>query len=150
MAHHACNVANYFIESRPGKIDTMKILKLVYLAHGWNLAINDLPLIRQEVEAWKFGPIIPALYSTMFGMGNILHELALPAPAEEPFRVEQEDVMDEVLDAYGNLSNIKLAYMTHGDSTPWHQFYHPNDHAIIPNSSIKDFFRTVAIGSKRP
>lgn len=36
--------------------------KLVYFAHGWNLAINQAPLIDDTIEAWPC-PVIPALYS---------------------------------------------------------------------------------------
>ena len=40
----------------------MKMQKLVYLAHGWHLAIHDRPLISENFEAWPYGPVEEDLY----------------------------------------------------------------------------------------
>ena len=63
--YSAIAVANCFLDiadaqSRP--ITPLKIQKLVYIAHGWHLAIYEEPLIVELVEAWKWGPVIPLLY----------------------------------------------------------------------------------------
>jgi len=65
MAYPVLEIANEFIER--GKkddelIDLLKLQKLVYLAHGWNLAFRNEPLVRETVKAWKYGPVFPDLY----------------------------------------------------------------------------------------
>src|SRR5258708_6687363 len=58
-------VANWFVEkaNQGGKpVTLMKLLKLVYFAHGWHLALTKKPLIKEEIEAWKFGPVAPDVY----------------------------------------------------------------------------------------
>ena len=41
-------------ETKPGlRLTHIAINKVMYYAHGWHLAKYDLPLIRQEFEAWK-------------------------------------------------------------------------------------------------
>ena len=40
----------------------MHVLKLVYLAHGWMLGLHKRPLIKEQVEAWLYGPVILVLY----------------------------------------------------------------------------------------
>jgi hypothetical protein len=66
-------VANYFLDVA-GKenrtIDPMGIQKLVYFAHGWNLAMYGRPLIVQNVEAWDYGPVIRDLYQDFKRFGN--------------------------------------------------------------------------------
>ena len=39
------------------RLTHMAVHKVMYYAHGWHLAKYDLPLIRQEFEAWKDGPV---------------------------------------------------------------------------------------------
>ena len=58
-------VANYFLDKaknahRP--LTPMKLQKLVYIAHGWHLALFDASLIRERVQAWRWGPVIEDLY----------------------------------------------------------------------------------------
>jgi len=40
----------------------MKLQKLVYYAHGWHLALNNEPLIDEQVECWQYGPVISSLF----------------------------------------------------------------------------------------
>ena len=74
MAYSARTVANYLIEAKSKEGGTpptpMQLLKLVYIAHGWNLAINDRPLINDRVEAWRYGPVIPKIYQDLKQWGN--------------------------------------------------------------------------------
>ena len=66
-------VANHFLDlaERDGTtLNPMKIQKLVYIAHGWHLAIMEKPLIHESVEAWTYGPVIPDLYHEFKRWGN--------------------------------------------------------------------------------
>ena len=37
----------------------MQVLKLVYYCHAWMLGLYGRPLIRQPIEAWRYGPVVP-------------------------------------------------------------------------------------------
>jgi uncharacterized phage-associated protein len=67
-------VANEFLtiaRSKGTPLTPMKLQKLVYFAHGWFLALNPgQPLISERVEAWKYGPVIRALYSQFRDYGD--------------------------------------------------------------------------------
>ena len=40
---------------------SVKIIKLVCIAHGRYLALYEKPLIHDKIDAWKNGPVIPLL-----------------------------------------------------------------------------------------
>ncbi len=63
MGYSAQAVANCFLDlanKENKEITPLKIQKLVYIAHGWFLAVTDKPLVDDEfVEAWQYGPVFP-------------------------------------------------------------------------------------------
>ena len=62
--HGSRAVANCLIErakEEGGFVTSMRLLKLVCIAHGWNLAIRERPLVREAAGAWKYDPVIPDL-----------------------------------------------------------------------------------------
>src|SRR2546430_458225 len=73
MAFDAKAIANELLDIAWGEkkeITPMKIQKLVYFAHGWHLAVIDRPLINEQVEAWKFGPVIRTIYTAFREYGK--------------------------------------------------------------------------------
>ena len=157
MAYSARTVANYLIEAKSKEDGTpptpMQLLKLVYIAHGWNLAINDRPLINDRIEAWRYGPVIPKIYQDLKIWGNTPVEELLPAPASEAggLAPDEKAVVDAVLKAYGHLSGVQLSNLTHASGTPWYQVYYDEGQdtgdAAIVNQRIKQHFIGLA-GSK--
>ncbi len=133
MQYPALAVANYFIDkaNMSGKVlDHLKIQKLVYIAHGWHLAIFDIALIDEPVQAWKYGPVIPSLYQAFKRHGNApvveneaivrrFGEISVPSVAYDDNQVQE--LLDKVLEAYSKYTGVQLSNLTHQDGTPWDQ-----------------------------
>jgi uncharacterized phage-associated protein len=47
------------------RLTPMQLVKLVFLCHGWMLGLYGKPLVRDRIEAWKYGPVIPKLYNAV-------------------------------------------------------------------------------------
>ena len=143
----ARTVANRFLERAVQDGDAltpMQLLKLVYMAHGWMLGIYGRPLIRDEVEAWQYGPDIPNLYSA------IRHFKSQPVVGplksrEDGLDAEEMSIVDQVYDIYGKRSGPALSRLTHQSDSPWAKVYTRGSFGIeIPNDLIEDHYATLA------
>ncbi|MFA6143630.1 MAG: type II toxin-antitoxin system antitoxin SocA domain-containing protein [Sulfurimonas sp.] len=158
MPYSVKAVANEFLAIGFQSGDTitqMKLQKLVYIAHGWNLAIFNEPLINDQIQAWKHGPVIPVLYNEFRGVGssniteyatdisvdeesfNILYETPRIATAEENTHL----LIQKIWNKYGHLSGPQLSSLTHMPNTPWSDIYRSNQHNLpISNEIIKSHY----------
>lgn len=141
-------VANQFLTlaAQQGRALTqMQVLKLVYIAHGWNLALLGRPLIDERVEAWQYGPVIRELYNGMrqFGGRAVTGLLPLtPGDRAEDLDPQQVHLVNEVYRLYGHMNGIKLSQITHARNTPWEQTYSPGAFGTeIPMDLITDHYQ---------
>lgn len=148
MAYDVKAIANYFIKRSDYSISPMKLQKLIYYAHGWNLAISNVPLINNELEAWQYGPVINEIYHAVKHYGNrsISEPIEKFNPEDWSYSIPElaeDDVvkpfLDEVYNAYGQFPAIKLSEMTHAINAPWHLARSAGS-AMIDNDSIKQYF----------
>jgi uncharacterized phage-associated protein len=153
-------VANKFVEIAGAKgveMTLMKLLKLVYFAHGWHLALTDSqPLIDEYIQAWKFGPVAPHVYYAFKDKGSeaITKPCMIFDPAVANF-LEAELITPRVPDSwnsffvkiwdiYGGLSAFQLSQMTHQEGTPWQKVWSSGGSerrgAVIPDEEIRKYF----------
>jgi uncharacterized phage-associated protein len=144
MAYDARSVANEFlrqVRERGGKLTNMQLQKLVYIAHGYSLAILHRPLIKQPIEAWRFGPVVHDLYYSLrqYGAGFVTEPIN-NLPNEQVSETDRE-LIASVLNAYGKYSGLQLSTMTHRQDTPWHEVFTPaglvHSNEIIDNKLIE-------------
>lgn len=145
--HDSRSVANYllgkaFKDNR--SFTPMQLLKLVYLCHGWTLGFSGNPLLRDNVQAWQYGPVIPGLYQAVrqYRASPITEMLAhTPGPA---FSANEQDVMDEVYRVYGGWSGPQLSTITHEPGTPWSDTWDSSLDRVIPNDLIRQHYQEKA------
>ncbi len=151
----ALTIANFFIEKgiencRP--VTQMQLHKLIYFAHGWNLAINSTPLISEDIQAWKFGPVIPIVYHAFKEFGalpitrptrEVTEEFESVTPAVPASDTESIALLDRIWKVYGGLSAVQLSEMSHEPGGPWENTVKDDPdkkHKIIPKTLIQEFF----------
>ncbi len=145
MANEVQSVANDFLDlaKRDGEIlDPMKIQKLVYLAHGWNLALNGLALINQEVQAWPYGPVIRTLYDEFkrYRASPIAEKARVPK-GTVPLDESAKRLIQTVWSKYRPYSAIQLSMFTHEPGYAWDlTIKDRGPYSIIPNEMIRDEF----------
>ena len=159
MAAWSPEIANEFIRraAADGKALTqMQLQKLVYIAHGWNLAINSQPLTYDSPQAWEYGPVYKELWRALraYGRSGIGREIKngeyLPGElSENPESIavaalsgDETAVIDRVYRDYGKYHAFQLSALTHQDGTPWTTVYAGGEGKFdeIEPSLIKDHF----------
>jgi len=124
------------IAKRKGRqLTPMQLMKLVYIAHGWSLAVMGRDIFSDRIEAWKFGPVIPTLYQAAkrFGRDEIPNSLVDDSPSGI-LDEEMQAFLDDVFLKYGHLSGIQLSNLTHMAGTPWSEVYEGG----MTNNEISD------------
>ncbi|AXY58826.1 DUF4065 domain-containing protein [Acinetobacter sp. WCHAc010052] len=147
MAHTALQVADEFtrLGNQDGKYFTqMQLLKLVYIAHGWMLAVFNEPLIYDEVQAWKFGPVIPNLYQELKIYGSsLIMDPILQFPTQ--FNEREHQIIHFTYASYGDFSAYQLSDITHAPDTPWSETYGKGVGwaELIPNNVIQSHYQNL-------
>lgn len=140
----AISVANEFIRlgmQDGNKFTPMQLLKLVYISHGWMLGFFNRPLINENIEAWKYGPVIPDLYQAVKNYGRDFVDREIPNSFPEQLTDEEKSVINFVYRKYGNLDGIRLSMITHQKDTPWSDvFSHEGWGDVIPNDVIRGHY----------
>lgn len=166
MTYTARHIANAFLDlaNEEGKsLTPLKLQKLVYIAHGWSLAIFDRPLVHDEFpEAWQYGPVFPSLYhefkeygrsavtakAKIFersGPGIFDFKATIPEIPRDDARTL--DFIKTVWSKYGGFSGLALSDATHRPDTPWSKVMATSGgarNADINNEIIKEHYRTLA------
>ena len=164
----ALSVANYFIKIAnecKREIRPLGLLKRVYIAHGFSLAINNTSLLDprfDDVEAWRYGPVIPSVYHSFKHLRNspITDNDYAPRLQIDDcgiFRfqtpiledVDAQKIVKMVWARYLNCSDNQLVTITHQDGTPWKRLYREGENAVIPDSYTKLYYESVVNTIKR-
>lgn len=133
-------IANYFIDCNNNEkqsnipdLTIMKLIKLVYVAHGWALHYFSRPLINEAVEAWPYGPVVPSVYYA-FRMRDNENPKKRNITKKEPFlnlitgedempdSIEDKEIkefLDAVWQGYKDFDAFKLSDMTHNQQGAW-------------------------------
>lgn len=138
------------------EITPMKLLKLVYIAHGWHLGIKETPLINEAVQAWKYGPVVESVYHEFKEYGNqpIKKQATVLTVLEDDVQIitpSVDDVdsklfLDSVWNTYSKYSGLQLSTLTHQSDSPWDIVWNKQggknkNGSIIPNDLIQAHYK---------
>lgn len=158
-AHH---IADYLLATAKLyykiELDQLQLNKLCYLVNGFVLREHGRPAFRDDVEAWKYGPVVPSVYKTYrVHEDRPITQLYLcqtPLSDRDAVAKRWTDLvgiigMDVaataggVVEHYGKYTGSQLVSMTHRRGTPWKKAYRPGCNNVIPVQSIKQFYRNL-------
>lgn len=144
----AMDVANFFIDlannldknTENGCITNLKVNKLLYLVQGWSLALSGEPMFTDTIEAWPYGPVIPAVYHEFKKYGNKDIPDICGNYSIEIFSPEQLGILLDVAAQYATVSAWELVDITHAPDSPWAAVYEYKRNKPIPEPSLREYF----------
>ncbi|MCY4225834.1 MAG: DUF4065 domain-containing protein [Bacteroidetes bacterium] len=148
-------VANKFLEvAGLYELDPLKLQKLIYFAHGWHLANNETPLIKENFEAWPYGPVVPELYESTKSWGSSKIDSYLNGGlypkqllnGNNEASVFATTIIRSVWSRYWKFSGLALSQITHLEDSPWTTVRKDNPHVYrpeIPNDLILSYFKSL-------
>ena len=133
-------IANAFIKlaAADGKaFDQMHLQELVYIAHGWCLALTGQPLTGDRPEAFQHGPEYRKLAQALVrsGVDPVLSEIGVADTRKDVPKMDtvlvdgsglvadERAIMAKVYAEYGNLETARLATLSRAPGTPWEKVY---------------------------
>ena len=129
----------------------LKLLKLVYIAYGWNLALKGEKLFPEPIQAWRHGPVVKSLYD------EFKHYRKEPITARSTNidfdtwettvpRIPADDydtnlILSKVWAGYRRFPAWDLREMTHEADGPWHRVYKEGtQNVLLQDEDVKEHY----------
>ncbi|MEA5425834.1 MULTISPECIES: Panacea domain-containing protein [Arcicella] len=136
-------------------VTQMKLQKMLYIAHGLHLVYSGKPLINENIEAWKYGPVIPQVYNYYKNWGNqpIVEPTLIGALSNQAIVLKLDvlcDSAEQAIDLTWNITKdvdaVQLSNWTHIENSPWFKVFKNEgienfSNAKIENDLIADYFK---------
>ena len=121
-------------------ITNLKLQKIMYFLQAQFLKTNKTPLFSDNIEAWKYGPVIDSVYSYYCEYMN--------RPINDDFEpsilltADEQELINSIVDDFISDDEWDLVEITHNQD-PWVDNYEKGvKHKIIPVQDIIAYFET--------
>ncbi|AYQ57739.1 hypothetical protein MS2017_2085 [Bathymodiolus thermophilus thioautotrophic gill symbiont] len=144
MVYSAITIANKFIDLAKDKgkyLTNMQLQKMVYIAHGYNLALRGTKLYYEDTRAWNFGPVVPELYEQLRQYGSNEVTKSIGSDNAEELDEDSLEIVKAVYENYKQYSGMQLSNLTHKENTPWSKSWKNNKYGVIPADDIYESYK---------
>lgn len=143
------NTVVYLAERVP-QLSKSKLLKLLYILDEISIKKSGIPLLNLKYKVWKFGPVSEELFIDLSSEPTLLekfieretegsHIKARIGFNDDEFSDNDIELMDYVIDKFGNKSAKELVSYTHRINSPWYNTAKENSVLeLLENESINN------------
>ncbi len=134
------NTVIYLAERIPNLSKT-KLLKLLYILDEISIKKSGIPLLNLKYKVWKFGPVSEELFIDLSSEPTLLSKFIVVSQdqgnyikarhvfVDDEFSDNDIDLIDHVVEKFGNLSGTELVSYTHRKNSPWYNT--AKEHSVL-------------------
>jgi uncharacterized phage-associated protein len=123
-------------------ITPLKLQKLLYYSQAYHLVLLEAKkLFDNVIQAWDYGPVVPEIYHKYSSQPTTV--LTLDASVDIDLKQESIEIVDEVINAYGQFSATRLIELTHREA-PWKEAYARGRNSEIDTNRMQEFYTPYA------
>ncbi len=128
-------------------VSNASLNKLLYFAHGMYLARKERRLIRNDFEAWQYGPVIPIVYDFFkkYGASKIRSKAKKFDPVTHDYvdvtgeiSSTDEEFLRRVWGTLGRFTAGELIDLSHEPGSPWYNLWKNSEEIVRPGMIIRD------------
>ena len=156
MGYNVLDVCRHIINYSNDKtfgITNLKLQKILYFTQAYFLLAKHEVCFNDRIEAWNFGPVVPAAYREykMFGSSNIprityfiekeknIWDSKVKPYFDDVMSDDDKGLSEIVVDKFADYSAADLVKITHRQK-PWIDAYVPNRNNEIKPAAIEEYF----------
>lgn len=147
--YSAEEIADFFVylsskemvdENTPEGISPLKIQKLLYFAQAASLSLFKKRVFSEEIQAWKYGPVVPTVYHKYKNFNNNL--ITSPEGIYISIDTDTAQLLKGIWDLFGKYSASELVQITHNHA-PWKNVYEEGNNVPISIESLKNYYQNI-------
>jgi len=133
------NTVVYLSQNIP-HLSKTKLLKLLYILDEISIKKSGLPFLNLKYKVWKFGPVSEELFIDLSSETKLLEDYIeknnedgvnyirpIVDFNDDEFSDNDIDLMDSIIEKFGNQSANELIAYTHRVNSPWYNTAKEND-----------------------
>ncbi len=135
--YFALNIAKYIIDKCTRErypVSNLQLQKILYYIQREFLQLGT-KAFSEEIEAWQFGPVVPAVYRQYCGFGALSIRMRYHVELDEDFM----NIIDPIVEKKRLLNPWDMVSDTHSLGKAWDLIYRGGlgDHQVIPQELIR-------------
>ena len=135
------DVAHFIIKKSiddDNPVTNLKLQKMLYYAWVEYFKTNKEYLFRNEISAWKYGPVVPEVYRE-FRIFAGVPITRCTDPKDVEFDEKTSDFLTAFVDRNKSFTASELVNLTNRKDFPWDRVYHEDrKYTVIPFKRIID------------
>lgn len=137
--YRALEVAWFIISysQKKGGVSNLRLQKLLFLVQAYFLIVKSIPCFLDKIEAWSFGPVVPAVYREFSRYGAC--DICLRDACGYRLVPEDEKLVCAVVDHFEDFSTTGLVQLTI-NQMPWEAAYYSDCDKVITAEAIREYF----------